>query len=154
MQSLGDHAHLPEYFDDFRRVSRAMYNMLGKADGVAHTDLVKCFSPQWPPEAARSLRDARKIIANCREYLQPQLLAKPVEVKVLVCNGAAVSSYIREMIPPKEDQEAYYYGELNEGRVAVVLSGFIGRMDQDAKRRLGKEVEALMDELGARDKAS
>jgi hypothetical protein len=149
-QYFSEKGRVHEYFRDFQKVSRTMYYMMGKDDGVGHTNLVKCYSPQWPPIAAKSGRDRQFIIENCKEYLKQQLLDSTVTV--LVCNGADVCRYIQTIIPAKENHETYYYGELNRRRIAVVLSGFIGRIDDYSKRRLGKEIEALMAEFGICDK--
>src|SRR4030042_5223062 len=74
-QYFSEKGRVHEYFHDFQKVSKAMYDMMGKEDGVGHTDLVKCYSPEWPPNAAKGSRDRQAIIANCKGYLRQQLLA-------------------------------------------------------------------------------
>jgi len=46
-----DKSKLPSYFKNFEKVSPVLFNLFGKENGVAHTDLVKCSSKKWPPES-------------------------------------------------------------------------------------------------------
>ena len=147
---FNDKIGVHEYFSDFKKVSSTMYDLMGKDNGVAHTDLVKCYSPQWPPTTAKNSNDKKIIIENCKDYLEQQLFASSVEI--LVCNGADVCDYIRSIIPVEQNNGTYYYGQLNGRRIAVVLSGFIGRIDKYSKQRLGKEIEILMMEFGIYNK--
>lgn len=62
--------------------------------------------------------------------------------------------FVRNLIPPVEDHGTSYVGRLpghgghpGEEEIAVVLTGFIGRIDIYAKRRLGRELEGYMDHL-------
>lgn len=133
------------YFKQFRLVSEQLYSMLGTSGGAAHTDLVKCSSFSWPPKSAPG--NARsKIVKNCAAYLQAQLDA--YHPKVLVCNGSEVSQEIRRLLPPPEGIESiatsYVHTRPSGTRVAVILSGFIGRIDNYAKRRLGIEIESFL----------
>ena len=59
------------YFRDFRKVSEKLYNLLGKERGVAHTDIVKCFSNEFPPKNCK--RKEAQIISNCKGYFEEQL---------------------------------------------------------------------------------
>jgi uracil-DNA glycosylase len=137
------------YFRDFRIVSRVLFDRLGKAGGTAHTDLVKCSSKSWPP-AGVSRRDCDKIIRNCEGFLREQVLRfKPA---MIVCNGADVSRSLARIFPLSGAAPAElitsYITTIEEHRLCVVLSGFIGRIDNYAKRRLGQEIEARMAEMG------
>jgi uracil-DNA glycosylase len=145
LQYFEDKSRVHEYFTDFEKVTKNLYDLMGKDNGVGHTDLVKCFSPEWPPKTAKSNRDKKIIIENCIGYLRQQLFASSVEI--LVCNGADVCRHIQSIIPVEQDHGTYYYGNLNGHRIAVILSGFIGRIDDYAKQRLGKEIKALMMEF-------
>ena len=134
------------YFHDFRKVSKRLYDLLGAESGAGHTDLVKCFSPEWPPNGAKGAREKRAIVANCDIYLREQIAAGVPDI--IVCNGAPVCEFIRGIVQVEEDHGTYYFGKLKGRRIAVVLSGFIGRIDNFAKRRLGREIEGLMEHFG------
>ncbi len=71
--SFDDESKVHRYFKKFRTVSEALYSRLGKVQGVAHTDLIKCSSNNWPPEGVSS-SGRKQIIKNCtNKYLQQQL---------------------------------------------------------------------------------
>jgi uracil-DNA glycosylase len=132
------------YFKDFNNVSNRIYNLLGQENGVAHTDLVKCFSKNFPPSNLKR-NELHYLICNCRNYLKDQIdLHKP---KLIICNGIHVVWHVEQLIPPikTEDFESYYYGNLPHKPI-VFRSGFIGRIDNYSKRRLGKEIENIIDE--------
>lgn len=147
---FNDKSGVHEYFSDFKKVSRTIYDLMGKDNGVAHTDLVKCYAPQWPPGKAKNSRDKKIIIENCVGYLKQQLSIS--SARLLICNGADVWQYIKSFIRVEQDRETYYYGNFEGRSITVVLSGYIGRIDDHAKRRLGKEIEALIEEFGLHDK--
>ncbi|MDP1612832.1 MAG: hypothetical protein Q8M11_17400 [Sulfuritalea sp.] len=132
------------YFRDFRIVSESMYNGFGKNCGTAHTDIVKCASKSFPGGRIRAV-----LIENCKPYLEVQLRRhKP---KVIVCNGADVSKFMLAFIPPQQSLAAFetsYWATFGGAPVCVVLSGFIGRIDNYAKRRLGAEIERRVCEIG------
>jgi len=143
---------LQKYFDDptkvhgyyrqFNVVSERLYQLLGKKEGAAHTDLVKCSSPSWPPKGA-SWIDRAEIIDNCSRHLQVQL--DTYEPALIVCNGSEVSKRLLHLLPPTEttspNATSYAHVRPNGKAVTVVLSGFIGRIDNHSKRRLGAEIE-------------
>jgi uracil DNA glycosylase superfamily protein len=137
------------YFRDFAKVSRTLHERFGKAGGVAHTDLVKCSHKSWPPPGVKS-REAQQIVENCRQFLIAQL--NQFTPAMIICNGAEVSTAIKEIfVPPdpaSDDLVTSYICEHRRGRTCIVLSGFIGRIDNYAKRRLGREIEARLVELG------
>jgi len=68
---------------------------------------------------------------------------------MIICNGADVCKVIRSIIRPIEgkEQDTYYFGKVRDVEIAVVLSGFIGRIDDYSKRRLGLEIETLIDKI-------
>jgi hypothetical protein len=121
-----------EYYKDFRKVSPRLHSKLGS--GVACTDIVKCYSKQFPKG-----KQATIIINNCKPYLEEQLKEyKPI---LLICNGVDVCKIVKSIIPPKHDEETSYVSEFGGSKITIVLSGFIGRIDDYAKRRLGFEIE-------------
>ena len=133
------------YFKNFSRVSERIFKGFNQGT-VGHTDIVKCYSPKFPPDG--KTRTEADIVDKCAPYLFSQVARyKP---KVIICNGAtACRELVRLVQPlPGEDHETHYFGELEGLRLAIVLSGFIGRIDNYARRRLGKEIEALLDEMG------
>lgn len=133
------------YFKDFKKVSPRLFELFGKEHGVAHTDIVKCSSKSWPPETAKG-KKAQFVIQNCKQYLFAQIEAhKP---KMIICNGAPVSHQIKEVLPiEKHLSETAYQSKILEQNIVVVLSGFIGRIDDWSKKRLGYEIEALLAEI-------
>jgi len=66
---------------------------------------------------------------------------------LIICNGAAVCETIKSIVKPKKELnglETSYVGSIDNYKVRVVLSGFIGRIDNYARRRLGKEIEQYL----------
>lgn len=141
-------AEQSSYFRDFRTVSPWLFEGLGLKRRVAHTDLVKCSSKKWPPGRVKG-RAADAITSNCSQYLIDQLTR--YQPKLLVCNGAKVCEYIVKSVPPAVGHavESTSYSAMIGGReVVVVLSGFIGRIDNHSKRRLGREIDDHAMRLG------
>lgn len=135
------------YFKDFSKVSAKLYNSFKSSNSrVAHTDLIKCFSPSFPPVVSTA-----SLIKNCGEHLIQQLTEhKP---KVIICNGSPVSWEILKMFPPPTNENwntiTSYQTTLKntDHKFWIVLSGFIGRIDDRNKRRLGKEIEQIITDL-------
>ena len=135
-----DPTKLHPYFKDFRTVSQTLYDLLGKEEGVAHTDLVRCHSPSWPPPGVKSAEE-RTIIENCSPYLVSQI--RSLKPQLLICNGSKVSSFIKEIVKPPDNETGCtsYSGRFEGKTIHVILSGFVGRLDNYAKWRLGREIE-------------
>lgn len=137
------------YFNDFNKVSELLYKYLGEEEGVAHTDIVKCFSNEFPPKGC-SKKDIDTVISNCSTYFIKQL--EKYGPKMIICNGSYVCREIQKIIPPKQltsmPNATHYTGIINtlngEKEIIIVLSGFIGRIDDYAKKRLGMEIEELI----------
>lgn len=139
-----DPSTLSRYFQDFKKVSPRLYSLFGKENGIAHTDMVKCSSKKWPPDSCRG-KDAKKVIGNCKDYLINQIAQyKP---KMIICNGAPISHEIQTILKPIKKTETYYITQIDKVKVIVVLSGFIGRIDNYSRRRLGLEIEALLEKV-------
>ena len=143
------------YFSDFKKVSPKLYaNWISEKSNVAHTDLVKCFSHSFPPAIDPSTMNRRKaclqIISNCSVHLMRQLhKSRP---KLIICNGSSVGSEILKLFPPEEGTDlkslTSYKAQIKIGKEThefwIVLSGFIGRVDDRNKRRLGREIEEII----------
>lgn len=143
------------YFSDFKKVSPILYeNWKSENSNVAHTDLVKCFSHSFPPPIdpleTNRRRAHREIIDNCNVHLIEQLnKSRP---KLIICNGSSVCSEILKLFPPDEGIDpkfiTSYKTQMKIGKdnheFWIVLSGFIGRVDDRNKRRLGKEIEEII----------
>ena len=124
------------YFKNFKKVSEQLFDMFGKAE-AAHTDIVKC--------ATNSFNVGKAVIKNCQPYLIEQI--KKYQPDLIICNGAAVCETIKSIVKPKKELnglETSYVGSIDNYKVRVVLSGFIGRIDNYARRRLGKEIEQYL----------
>lgn len=138
------------YFRDFRKVSEKLYlNWEKQNRNIAHTDLVKCFSETFPPENETQKKVSQRIIVdNCVGFLKKQILA--IKPKIIICNGSAVCWEMIRMIPPKQlknlDSLTSYCVEIDNHKFWVVLSGFIGRIDNRNKRRLGMEIEKIIEQ--------
>ena len=146
------------YFKDFKKVSKRLYeNWTSINSNVAHTDLVKCFSNEFPPKLKPGLKSnravKREIVNNCSEHLYAQIqLGKP---KLIICNGSPVSWEMIRLFPPVIEVEDYksltsYHTGVSfkngdSHKFWIVLSGFIGRIDDWSKRRLGLEIEEILD---------
>jgi hypothetical protein len=147
LEYFDDKSKIHGYFKQFRVVSDALYSQFGKDNGAAHTDLIKCSSNAWPPEGVTS-RGRSEIISNCTKYLQRQLAE--LKPKALICNGSEVSAEIKRILPAPVGTapNATSYSYESEGQsIVVVLSGFIGRIDNYSKRRLGVDIEAVLLQL-------
>ena len=140
-----DPQEIHRYFRTFRKVSERLFNLLGKDKGVAHTDIVKCYSKRFPPKNCKG-REAWLIINNCKEYLEEQI--RQYRPQMIICNGSPVCRVIRSVIVPRTDYTTSYIGELDGREIVVILSGFVGRIDNHAKVRLGKEIETYMEKYG------
>ena len=124
------------YFKAFKKVSEQLFDMFEK-DEAAHTDIVKC--------ATNSFNVGKAVIKNCQPYLIEQI--KKYQPDLIICNGAAVCETIKSIVKPKKELnglETSYVGSIDNYIVRVVLSGFIGRIDNYARRRLGKEIEQYL----------
>jgi len=130
------------YYDNFKRVSRRLYCLFGKERGAAGVDLVKCASANFTPVQA--------VIDKCgEEFLLAQI--REHRPDMLICNGRAVCDFIDTHIGQgREDiRECTSYTCEYEGReIVVVHSGFIGRIDNYSRRRLGIEIEEYLKRLG------
>jgi uracil-DNA glycosylase len=147
LEYFDDESKIHGYFKQFRVVSEELYERFGKDGGVAHTDLIKCSSKAWPPEGVSS-RGRSEIISNCTKHLQRQLAQ--FQPSVIICNGSEVSAEVKRLLPAPEGTSANatnYIHEADGRRIIVILSGFIGRIDNYSKRRLGVEVEAVLRRL-------
>ncbi len=147
VEYFDDKTKIHGYFKQFRHVSERLYERLGKPQGVAHTDLVKCSSRTWPPDGV-SAGGRGQIISNCAGYLKRQLAAG--HPKVIICNGSEVSTEMKLLLPPPQrtsPDATNYVHRLDDRDVVVVLSGFIGRLDNFSRRRLGIEIEGVIDNL-------
>ena len=134
------------YFKDFKSVSESVFESFGKDFGTAHTDIVKCSSKSFPPETAKG-KKAAAVINNCKGFLEAQI--KTHKPKIIVCNGAEVSKFMLGFLPPPSGHtkaQTSYWSKIDGVSVCVVLSGFIGRIDNFAKRRLGIEIEERLRE--------
>lgn len=131
------------YFRDFEKVSRVIYRNLGGPNGVAHTDLVKCFSMTFPPKGVTPT-GKHQIINTCGIYLSVQI--GKYQPGMLVCNGADICKKIQQIVVPQHPigSNTSYLGRIGDREIIVVLSGFIGRIDNYSKHRLGREIESLL----------
>lgn len=146
-----------DYFQKIKAVSEKLHRMIGKENGCASTDIVKCFSMTWPPRKEELPNISRfskgKVEETCGEYLRNQIkLLKPL---ILVCNGESACRALQKLVKPTEKKlfpigewmTTYYVGEVEEHQVVVILAGFWGRVDNRAKRRIGLEIEWHMQRL-------
>ncbi len=139
-----DKSGIHPYFKDFGKVSSRLFDLLGRKGGAAHTDLIKCSTASFNFKD----KDKKCIINNCQPYLKDQI--KKHKPKLIICNGSDTSKSMLEILPPdrKSNEKFTCYTSNYMGyKVVVVLSGFIGRIDDYAKRRLGKEIEAILDTI-------
>lgn len=136
------------YFQCFKQVSPRLYDNFGKAGGVGHTDIVKCFSKKFPPDG--SSRSSQAIVANCTPYFREQLSRHCP--KMIICNGSIACKTITDVVPKIGIKDrafgTHYYGKVDGKTVVVVLCGFIRRIDNFSRRRLGLEIEQLLVEIG------
>lgn len=129
------------YFLDFRRVSLPLFGLLGKPGGVAHTDIVKCLADTFPEIEATE---------NCSPFLLEQIVKH--RPQLLICNGRAVCDAMKRLIPPpatfSQESDTSYTADVQGHEIVIVLSGFLARIDNYAKRRLGIEIENYINKLG------
>jgi uracil-DNA glycosylase len=141
------------YLKDFNKVSQPLFDNYNSPNSrVAHTDLVKCFSNSFPPKITKDEKeiivDSRVIIDNCKVHLMNQIIK--MKPKVIICNGSPVSWEIIDMFPPSAEVNrntvtSYQTTLTDTGhKFWVILSGFIGRIDDRNKRRLGVELEEIL----------
>lgn len=144
-----DRAKNVSYFRDFDKVSGSLFAALGLKHGVAHTDIVKCDSTSWPPKGISS-SNIDKIEKTCAKYLENQI--RTYKPKLLICNGSSVSTYIKALLghqnQSSDDVETYFENDKYGYPLHVILSGFIGRIDNYSKRRLGRDIKQRIEALG------
>jgi uracil-DNA glycosylase family 4 len=137
------------YFKDFGKVSSKLLAALGRKEGVAHTDIVKCDSAEWPPKGISS-SDIVLIEKACAQYLENQI--RKYKPRLLICNGSSVSTYIKALLGRRDGQdkdlETHFESDKYGHPMHVILSGFIGRIDNYSKRRLGRDIEQRIEALG------
>jgi hypothetical protein len=136
------------FYNDYNLVSPRLFSLFGKPKGAAHTDLVKCYSENFPPKGM-SGRGVKEIIDNCSEYLRKQI--EVLQPRIIICNGAPVCKEIGRLYRPSQSLDrrlTSYKASVAEREIAIVLSGFIGRIDNYAKRRLGVEIDKYLTEYG------
>jgi uracil-DNA glycosylase len=122
------------YFRDFRHVLGENWLKLFQ-EKVSHTDLVKCHSKGFDDNVKNAIND-------CGKYLKRQIeLFKP---EIILCNGSNVCDWFKRIynIPNERMQTKAIVNE-NDHIFTAVFSGFIGRIDNYAKYRLGKELSEL-----------
>jgi len=130
-----------QYFKTFESVSRKLYEQLGDEYGVAHTDLIKCFRKNLKGLKPNELS---KVVDSCQGYLLQQIRAHRPEL--LICNGSLVSDAIQQLLPPTVWlTDTAYRANLDRHIIAVVLSGFVSQMDAWSRKRLGREIDTLLD---------
>lgn len=117
--------------------------------------MVKCFSHTFPPPITETETNVRKahieIIDNCKEHLIQQLNKN--RPKLIICNGSNVCWEMIKFFPPENRTDLKFVPsyktqvELKNGihEFWIVLSGFIGRIDDRNKRKLGKEIEKIIE---------
>jgi uracil-DNA glycosylase len=87
-EGFADHARENTSFAKFEQVSHWLYGKLGARGGVAHTDLVKCSSPSWPPPSCQR-RNVERVTENCGPYLLQQIrLYRPRLITGRRCAGS------------------------------------------------------------------
>ncbi len=130
------------YFEDFRHVSKLVYDGFGQEGGTAHTDIVKCSSKGFPTG-----RQGAELVHNCADYLKQQITQ--YMPRLIICNGSPVSRYIQDEFPRNDDStntQTSYWATVEDIDMCVILTGFIGRIDNYSRRRLGVEIEARLTE--------
>ena len=137
------------YFKNFKKVSERLYKNWEREDrNIAHTDLVKCFSETFPPtNGKKGVSNAKQIIDNCVDFLKVQIITH--QPKMIICNGSAVCWEMIRLFPPQQDVDfsslTSYCTNIDNHDFWIVLSGFIGRIDNRNKRRLGMEIEQIIE---------
>lgn len=132
------------YFRSFDKVSQKLFDLLGKDYGVAHVDIVKCYSRKFPPNG--KVKVGAEIVSNCRGYFEEQL--RKHSPQMLICNGIYACNVVQESVVPNSSKyTTSYIGEFDGKEIMVVLSGFVGRIDNYARTRLGKEIQEYIKKL-------
>lgn len=139
------------YFKDFKKVSPKLYtNWKSNNSRIGHTDLVKCRSLKFPP--TENHKDKVSIVNNCVAHLKRQI--EEHCPKVIICNGSEVCKEMIKFFPPESatfeniKSTTSYSTIFNGQKLWIVLTGFIGRIDDWNKRRLGKEIEHILNVEG------
>lgn len=125
------------YFRDFKHVLGENWLELFQEE-ILHTDLVKCHSKGFDD-------NVKNAIGECGQYLKRQIeLFRP---DFIICNGSHVCNWFASNydIPHARELTKVIVRD-NDHQFTIVFSGFIGRIDNYAKMRLGKEFKDLMSE--------
>lgn len=115
-----------------------------KRGDIASLDLVKCHSKKY--------KGNKEIEDRCGEFLEKQI--EVFKSRLIICNGAPVCRWFegkyKEQIKNNIDTEKITKADLKTPtghEFTVIFSGFIGRIDNYAKRRLGIEIDAVLKTL-------
>src|SRR4030042_3719771 len=126
------------YFKDFRYVLGPNWKKEFH-ESVATLDLVKCASAGYN----KFVKAAEQ---QCGGFLERQIeVFKP---ELIICNGAPVCNWFRRNCDIRDQGiTATSVRPLGRHAFTVVFSGFIGRIDNYARLRLGREVAELRKRL-------
>jgi hypothetical protein len=145
LQGYFDNGINNRYFRVFHTVSERLYNLFRQDGGACHTDVVKCYSNQFPDGVPGT-----QVINNCRDHFQQQL--REYTPEIIICNGIPVCDLVQQLVQPPDGLDinaASYIGNFEDKMITVILSGFIGRqMDRYSKRRLGREIDEILAQHG------
>lgn len=126
MEAYFETGQVHPYFNDFKKVSPMLYELLGVENGAAHTDIIKCSSNSFPIKGMKK-KDISAVVNNCTGYFVEQL--RQWRPKLIICNGSLVCKLVKQLIKPKTPIGKYdtsYIGEFEGNKIYVILSGFIG----------------------------
>ena len=142
-------------FESFIGVSERLYmRMRSAGKGVCHTDLFKCYSEGSVWKVREEwVNNVREICENCSEHLSAQIDRHSSSIKMILCNGTKVVSAVKKTLIAcgfvrVNDQFTSAEYARDDLHLFVINSGFIGRIDNFAKRRLGMEIEQIAEKAG------
>ncbi|MFX0066982.1 MAG: uracil-DNA glycosylase family protein [Candidatus Hermodarchaeota archaeon] len=130
------------YFKDFKHIFGPKWESIFKKH-IFYTDLVKYGSPNF--------KEIKKpAIKNCEIFLLEQI--KAFTPRIIFCNGTPVVDWFKEHFTIK-DNENNTQGELflKDNKLSLIYSGFIGRIDNYARRRIKPELINLLKSINSEE---
>jgi uracil-DNA glycosylase len=134
---FGGDKELHPYYRRFQHIFGSNWREIIR-DNVFHTDIVKCPSVTFGKKET-------KAIPICKEFLQKQITLNTP--KIIFCNGRNIVNWFEDKYEGEIQLNYWRTGgelKINGQIVHLIYSGFINRIDNIAKRRIGKEVCVLI----------
>jgi uracil-DNA glycosylase len=128
------------YFKKFKHILGPKWEDIFEKH-IFHTDLVKCGSTNF-----KEIKNS--VIKKCEYFLLEQI--KTFTPRIIFCNGSPVVDWFKVNFTIKDNKnntqgELFFKGK----KLNLIYSGFIGRIDNYARRRIKPELISLLQQINS-----